>query len=113
MSGDLSSSLNNSFAQLAFGIHLFFFVLIILQQGLGGISLNPQHAHVSVCPNLNLGKEQTTVQLFSLLKERLRGSFCYLQKLMETQLLTPSLPHRLEAASCLLLKLVTGNKGSN
>lgn len=48
-----------------------FFVLIILQQHLGGIYLNPQHAHVSICHNLNLGKEKTTVHLFSYWK---RGS---------------------------------------
>ena len=42
-----------------------FFVLIILQQHLGGIYLNPQHAHVSVRHNLNLGKKKTTVHFYS------------------------------------------------
>lgn len=100
-------------ALLSWLLESIFFVLLILQQHLGGIYLNPQHARVSVCHNLNLGKEKTTVHLFSLLKERLRGSFYYLHKLMEIHLLIPSLPHRLEAAVCLLLKLVTDNKGSN
>lgn len=100
-------------ALLSWLLESIFFVLIILQQHLGGIYLNPQYAHVSVHRNLNLGKEKTTVHLFSLLKEGLRGSFYYLRKLRQIYLLIPSLPHRLEAASCLLLKLVTDNKGSN
>lgn len=44
-------------------------VLILLQQHLGEICLNPQHAYVSVCHSLNLGKEKTTVHLLSLLKK--------------------------------------------
>lgn len=99
-------------ALLSWLLESIFFVLIILQQHLGGIYLNPQHAHVSVRHHLNLGKEKTTVHLFTLQKERLKGSFYYLHKLMEIQLLIPALLHRLEAASCLLLKLVTDNKGS-
>lgn len=105
--------MNNSFARLTFRIP-FFLVLILLQQHLGGIYLNPQHAYVSVRHSLNLGKEKTTVHLLSLLKkEAKRELFLFAQANGDTSPNSPFVLSRFEAASCLLLGLVTDNKGSD
>lgn len=48
-------------ALLSWLLESLFLVLVLLQQHLGEICLNPQHAYVSVHHSLNLGKEKATV----------------------------------------------------